>query len=392
MASSTPALSVIIPTRDRSAYIGHSLRSSLRSSVDEMEVIIADNASVDGTRDVIAGFEDPRIVYSRSDRRLSMRDNFERGLNLARGRYVCFIGDDDGLLPSAPGRALELFAKFDVDAVASERIHYAWPDLLSNRRNKALVPRRQGVRILESRAELRNLLDDSNYYRLPCIYHGFVSRDAIERIAHVHPRFFLSSQVDIYSAIALSAASLSYVYSESPLVINGGSGRSNGASHFGGGADKERNLWVAEDDLGFLGGFEHCLTVAALIVESALRYCAATGETITQLFDEKSLNRAIALEAALRKAAGRSPEEIAVLSAAAGVDINALSSSSRSNRAKALLNSFVRMRPIDMAARSVNDVDAVAQSLQAILDKRQTGFHNDPLDQLSAALQFVWRN
>ena len=103
---------------------------------------------------------------------------------------------------------------------------------------------------------LPKVLDDNDYYRLPCLYHGFVRRSVVDRVKRRQGRFFLSSQVDTLSLIALSMEKIRYAFSSSPLVINGGSARSNGASHFGGGTAKEKTLWKQEDELGFLPGFE----------------------------------------------------------------------------------------------------------------------------------------
>lgn len=188
----TTTLSLIVPTRERAAYLPHAVRTCLAGGGADLdvEILILDNASTDGTQEVVAGMKDSRIRYVRNDVRLSMRDNFEKGLNLASGDVLCFIGDDDGILPGAAARAMELFAREDIDAISAARAHYFWPDLVSARKNTGLLPRHDGVEIFDARQKLNELLDHGDYYRLPCLYHGFVRRSVVERVKQRQGRFF----------------------------------------------------------------------------------------------------------------------------------------------------------------------------------------------------------
>ena len=160
-----PLLSIVIPSRDRARYVGASIATALQSREAPIEVLVLDNASIDDTSSVVAAINDHRLRYIRSDQKLSMRDNFERGLSLAKGDYIGFIGDDDGVLGHAPNTVHRLFADPRIMAVAAARAHYYWPDLRSNRRGTALLPRGDGEERRQSRRELRSLLLTSDYYR-----------------------------------------------------------------------------------------------------------------------------------------------------------------------------------------------------------------------------------
>jgi glycosyltransferase involved in cell wall biosynthesis len=391
----TPTLSLIIPTRERAGYLEHSIRTCMASSRADLEILVLDNASTDNTPQVVSAIRDSRLKYYRSESRLSMRDNFERGLELARGDVICYIGDDDGLMPRAVDQSLALFSQLDVDAVSAARAHYFWPDLLSARKNTALLPRASGVKVLNSREVLRKLLSDCDYYRLPCLYHGFVKRSVVERIKQKHDRFFLSSQVDIFSAIALSAEGIRYAFSKSPLVINGGSKRSNGASHFGGGGEKEKALWKIEDDLGFLSGFEGSLTVGSLIIESALRYCDANGiSDLSELLDPSSVDRALFNEFRSRAVAGYSDDIAKILfETAKRPDTSSASHPSRGvtrvSRWVRLTQKYIQTRPIDMSSNNISNVYQAANILGALIASGHTGFLDGPLQQISAATRLA---
>jgi len=388
-------LSVIIPTRERAAYLPHCIRTCTANPDPDLEILVLDNASVDDTAEAVASVQDTRIRYVRNDFRLSMRDNFEKGLELARGDIVCFIGDDDGLFPDAVSKALQIFKTKNIDALSAARAHYFWPDLVASRRNTALLPRHTGIEILSSKAMLGQLLAHCDYYRLPCLYHGFVRRNVAERVKQRQGRFFLSSQVDMFSSIALSMEDINYAFSKSPLIINGGSARSNGASHFGGGTDLEKTLWKKEDDLGFLPGFDGYLTVGSLIVESALRYCQTNCRAdILAMLNRQLIEKALTFEASQRVRVGRGKienekmfESVFLTPFVPSITAFPATNSGSYIRAITLIQKFYATRPVDMGVIGVKDIFGAAQKLSSLRHNGGVGFLNRPLSQIKAAFK-----
>lgn len=384
------SISVIIPTRERGEYLKHSIRTCTTSDYEDLEILVLDNASADDTEAVVRSIDDSRIRYSRSDQRLSMRNNFERGIDLARGDVLCFIGDDDGLFPGAVGRAAEIFAHHAVDAISASRAHYFWPDFSATRGNTALVPRRAELRVRSSKAELRGVLRHCDFYRLPCLYHGFVRRDAVQRVARPQARFFLSSIVDVYSAIALSMLDLRYAYSQTPLFINGASRRSNGVAHFETTGGEEKARWNEEDDLGFLPGFDNTLTLGGLIVESALRYCRAHGNLpLHEVLDRHDVLATLARERDARASRG-APTHADRMREIAGVgELPSRVRPLRGPRILELLQSYARTRPVRLEGSGVTDVAGAAKYLATLVSSGRLGYFSNPVAQLDAALQFA---
>src|SRR5690242_20731661 len=92
-----PAVTICVPTIGRTATLAATLDSIRAQSFPDYEVLILDNASVAGAQDIIRRFanNDDRISVLRVDHRIPMFDNFQRGVDQARGRYVTFFHDDD---------------------------------------------------------------------------------------------------------------------------------------------------------------------------------------------------------------------------------------------------------------------------------------------------------
>lgn len=94
-----PKVSVCIPTRNRAHWLADAIGSVLAQRFNDLEVVVSDNASDDRTQEVLASFDDPRVVHSRTDRMLSITENWNRAFAMARGRYLTLLPDDDMMLP-----------------------------------------------------------------------------------------------------------------------------------------------------------------------------------------------------------------------------------------------------------------------------------------------------
>ena len=58
-----PFFSIVIPTRNRATLIVRAIDSALLQDFSDFEIVIVDNGSTDGTEEVIANYNDPRIRY-----------------------------------------------------------------------------------------------------------------------------------------------------------------------------------------------------------------------------------------------------------------------------------------------------------------------------------------
>ena len=97
MAGQQPLVSIAVPTYNRASLLPHALTSILRQSHASLEVIVCDNASSDGTAEVVERFarDDPRVRLQRSASNVGAWKNFELGLLLARAEYFMWAADDD---------------------------------------------------------------------------------------------------------------------------------------------------------------------------------------------------------------------------------------------------------------------------------------------------------
>src|SRR6185436_7224547 len=80
------------------------MESVLAQGVDDLELIVMDDGSTDGSAELIAALQarDPRVVHVRHERNCGLPAlRVNEGIELARGRYVAFQFDDDTWRPKA---------------------------------------------------------------------------------------------------------------------------------------------------------------------------------------------------------------------------------------------------------------------------------------------------
>jgi len=102
MMSTQPLVSVAVPVYNGERYLRATLDSILNQTWRNLELIICDNCSTDGTEKICREYaeRDPRVRYFRADRNLGPARNFNRAVPLARGRYFKWNAADDLCAPT----------------------------------------------------------------------------------------------------------------------------------------------------------------------------------------------------------------------------------------------------------------------------------------------------
>jgi glycosyltransferase involved in cell wall biosynthesis len=100
-------VSVLIPTRDRCQRLVTTLRSALAQRDVNLEVVVVDDGSEDGTSKMVAGLGDPRIRLIRNESPRGESGARNRGLEVTRGVWVAFLDDDDLWAPDKLDRQLQ---------------------------------------------------------------------------------------------------------------------------------------------------------------------------------------------------------------------------------------------------------------------------------------------
>ncbi len=137
-----PAVSIGLPVYNGADYLATALDSLLDQDFDDLELVISDNASTDGTRDICEDYarRDARVRYSRNERNLGWLANFTRVLELATAERFMWASHDDVWSPSYVARLARGFsAGSDVMLVAG-RTAYVTADGAPHKLGSAGAP------------------------------------------------------------------------------------------------------------------------------------------------------------------------------------------------------------------------------------------------------------
>ena len=121
-----PKLTIIVPMYNRQAYIRDCVESIRRQTYTDWELLLVDDGSTDETtaicRELLCTDERIKLCEQPCNQGVSAARN--RGLELARGKYVAFVDSDDYLLPDGLAHMMKLALAGKADVVWSKGRYY----------------------------------------------------------------------------------------------------------------------------------------------------------------------------------------------------------------------------------------------------------------------------
>jgi len=202
----------------------------------DVEIVVHDNSDNKiAMTDIMSLRNYSNLHYIHCADKLSMAENFERGLESSSGEYITFIGDDDGVNPEIID-ALTWAKREGLDAlVGCSAASYDWPDVVSKFYGKRFsgmltISHFSGKVVYpEPLNEIYYCLRTAGYgfARLPKSYHGIVKREYMDMVFQKAGTYFPGPTPDMSNAVALACIIKRYAYIDYPLFISG-HGRTSG--------------------------------------------------------------------------------------------------------------------------------------------------------------------
>ena len=113
-----PEVSVLLPVRDGARTLALAMLSVLQQSLDDFELLVLDDGSVDASPDIALGFGDPRVRLLRDGMKQSLAARLNQGIAAAAGRYIARMDADDVCFPDRFARQVtRLNAENSLDLV-----------------------------------------------------------------------------------------------------------------------------------------------------------------------------------------------------------------------------------------------------------------------------------
>ncbi|MGN6473725.1 MAG: glycosyltransferase family 2 protein, partial [Mycobacteriales bacterium] len=136
-----PAVTVVIPTRNRSALLTRAVASVRNQTLTDWQLILVDDASTDDTWEWISAQDDPRIVGHRITEWSERSAARNAGLARVEAPYVLFLDDDDELRADALAVLSAALDDTPAASVAVGSVHFVDP----SGRGTPPMPKRRSV-------------------------------------------------------------------------------------------------------------------------------------------------------------------------------------------------------------------------------------------------------
>ena len=119
-----PLVSIITPTYNSEEYLEQNIQSIMNQNYENIEHIIVDGGSTDGTIKIIEKFEADYDLKWISEPDNGMYDAIEKGFDMASGNIYAWLNSDDMYLPWAVDIAVEHLTEDGVEWITGHPAHW----------------------------------------------------------------------------------------------------------------------------------------------------------------------------------------------------------------------------------------------------------------------------
>lgn len=127
----TPKVSIHIISFNQKDYIAEAIESAVKQDYSNLEVVISDDASTDGTAEIISTYQQRyphRIVSLLNKNNVGVTKNANRALCKCTGKYIAFQGGDDVLMPGKITAQVEWFEKDEERVLCGHQVEVFYQD------------------------------------------------------------------------------------------------------------------------------------------------------------------------------------------------------------------------------------------------------------------------
>lgn len=192
--SGRPRVSLCIPAYQAERYLRETLDSCLAQDYPDFEVVVVDNNSSDGTREILETVKDERVRVIRNETTLPVVENWNLAVRMSRGEFVKVVCADDILDPDCVAAQSAILGDSPDVALVSSRIDFIDAEGQLLRRARGLggiVGRQSGERVV------RQLVRTGSYPVGPAVAVMF-RREDFDRTGGFGGDLVLTNDIDLW--------------------------------------------------------------------------------------------------------------------------------------------------------------------------------------------------
>jgi len=185
----SPKVTVLMSIYNGERYLCEAIDSILGQGFEDFEFLIVNDGSSDRTDEILESYQDNRIKIINNDRNMGLTRSLNKGLEIARGKYIARMDADD---ISAPGR-LEEEVKF-LDKDSKTGLVGSWHEIIDE--NNRVIGTCQGA---VSDAEIKRELMETHPF---CHSSVMFKKECIDKIGPYREEFRFAQDYDLWLRIS----------------------------------------------------------------------------------------------------------------------------------------------------------------------------------------------
>ena len=196
--STPPRVTVIMPVYNRERYLGEAIESILGQTLADFELLIIDDGSTDGSREIARAYTDARIRLVVNETNLGQPATRNKAIQLARGVYIAMLDSDDTPYPQRLARQVAFLERNpDCTLVGS------WKSAMDARGRALPVSGRRPVRA--------DAVCAWALFRCPIIHPSVMARAAVLRDNPYCERFLIGADFELFVRLLANGYKLANV-------------------------------------------------------------------------------------------------------------------------------------------------------------------------------------
>lgn len=223
-----PLLSIVVPTKNRYYYLFELIHLLSSFKRDDFELVIQDNSTDNNEFFNYINLDDyPFISYYYQKEPLSQSGNSDQSIIHAKGEFICFIGDDDGVTRHI-FEAVKWMKDHNYTILKSATSVYKWPSFKSPKHYDVggsfqFNSFSKTYNIVNCKDMLEKLVNTgfNTLSYMPKVYNGIVKKTTLDKIYSKFQTYFPGPSPDMANAVALALEEESYIYIDFPIIIAG---------------------------------------------------------------------------------------------------------------------------------------------------------------------------
>ena len=162
-----PLVSIIVPAYNAAAYLEECIQSLQKQTYKNIEIIIVNDGSTDGTKEICDSFSysNVQVIHKKNGGVSSARN---AGIRKAAGEYIAFVDSDDYVVPEYIKTLLELIEEYDGDIAVCGFVRTGKRQIEKPQIEKPQAKKENTAWVLSGKEALNQLYSPQRLYYIVC--------------------------------------------------------------------------------------------------------------------------------------------------------------------------------------------------------------------------------